>query len=160
MPTNNPRLTITLEPKLAAQLRKLSELTGNSQSNLITTLLDTQGPVFDRLIRVLEAADAAKESLKGHQLADQMKEAQERIEKQFGLALDHFDEVTDDLLKDAETIKRRKVKSTALRSALAPARRAAPVASAVTQTPPSNRGVRSTQPSAKVRKSGRGDGSL
>ena len=56
MATKNPRLTITLQPSLAAQLRRLSELTGNSQSSLIAELLEGSGPVFDRMIKVMEAA--------------------------------------------------------------------------------------------------------
>ena len=54
------RLTITLQPTLAAQLRKLSQLTGNSQSALIGELLEGSGPVFDRMIQVMEAAKTAK----------------------------------------------------------------------------------------------------
>ena len=61
MATKNPRLTITLTPSLAAQLRRLSELTGNSQSSLIAELLDGSGPVFDKMIQVLEAAAIAKD---------------------------------------------------------------------------------------------------
>ena len=59
MPTPNPRLTITLEPSTAAQLRRMSELTGNSQSSMISELLSQSAPVFDRLITVLEAAEVA-----------------------------------------------------------------------------------------------------
>ena len=74
MPAKNPRLTITLQPSLA-QLRKLSELTGNSQSGLIGDLLEGSGPVFDRLIQVLEAAQTAKDSMRG-KLTQEMGAAQ------------------------------------------------------------------------------------
>ena len=79
MPAKNPRLTITLQPSLSAQLRKLSELTGNSQSALIADLLEGTGPVFDRMIQVLEAAKTAKESMRG-KLADDMEHAQSKME--------------------------------------------------------------------------------
>ena len=69
MPAKNPRLTITLQPTLAAQLRKLSELTGNSQSSLIGDLLEGSGPVFDRMIKVMEAAKTAKSPCVGASLA-------------------------------------------------------------------------------------------
>ena len=59
MPAKNPRLTITLQPVLAAQLRRLSELTGNSQSALIAELLEGSEPIFTRMIQVLEAAEQA-----------------------------------------------------------------------------------------------------
>ena len=83
MPAKNPRLTITLQPSLAAQLRKLSELTGNSQSALIGDLLEGTGPVFDRMIQVLEAAKSAKESIRG-KLADDMEHAQAKMEGALG----------------------------------------------------------------------------
>jgi hypothetical protein len=144
MPAKNPRLTVTLAPETQARLRRISALTGNSQSSLIGTLLDTQGAVFDRLIRVLEAAEQAKEVMKGKQLAEDMKAAQERIESQFGLALEDFDVATGSLLKEAEAIKRRS-QGGAKKSAKAPSRSAA----AAVPTPISNRGVRSTPKKSK-----------
>ena len=84
MPAKNPRLTITLQPTLAAQLRKLSELTGNSQSGLIGELLEGSGPVFDRLIQVLEAAKTAKASMKG-KITEDMQAAQAKVEGALGM---------------------------------------------------------------------------
>jgi hypothetical protein len=86
MPTLNPRLTITLQPSLAAHLRRLSELTGNSQSKLIAEILEGSEQVFERLIRVLEAAETAKKELKQSTVRD-MEAAQSRVEEQLGLAL-------------------------------------------------------------------------
>src|SRR5450830_1319531 len=106
MPAKNPRLTITLQPVIAAQLRRLSELTGNSQSALIAELLDGTSPVFDRVIRVLEAAQQAQNSIKGS-LAHSLDDAQTKVEQQLGLVLDLFDDATLPLLADLETVKRR-----------------------------------------------------
>lgn len=140
MPAKNPRLTITLEPTLAAQLRRLSQLTGSSQSKLIAELLEGSEQVFSRLIQVLEAAETAKASLKGS-TADSIKDAQTRVEHQLGLVLADFDTVTGDLLKEAEAInrraRRRPGQGSAARAATAPV---------TGETPPSNRGVRYTQP--------------
>ena len=144
MPAKNPRLTVTLQPQTQAQLVRISQLTGNSQSSLISTLLETQSAVFDRLIRVLEAAELAKEKLKGNDLAEQMLAAQAQIESQLGLALEDFDRKTDDLVEQVESINRRSGRA-GKRSAAAPAGR--------TSTPPSNRGVRSLP--AKGKKSTR-----
>lgn len=141
MATKNPRLTITLQPALAAQLRRLSELTGNSQSALISELLDGSGPVFDRLIKVLEAAEAAKDSMKGG-VARDMRDAQQRVEQQLGLMLDFGEGIAADLVDAAETIKRRRAKG-------ALARDARPQPAAAAETPPSNRGVRSLTKSRK-----------
>ena len=129
MPAKNPRLTITLQPTLAAQLRKLSELTGNSQSSLIGELLEGSGPVFDRMIQVMEAAKTAKESMRGR-IAGDIEQAQARLEEGLGMALEGFDQWTGSLLDEAEAVTRRGVGK---RSAARPG--------AAAPTPISNRGV-------------------
>lgn len=136
MPAKNPRLTITLAPSLAAQLRRLSHLTGNSQSALISELLEGSTPVFDRLIAVLEAANDVKASFKGS-LASDLAAAQTKMESQLGLSLETMDSVTKPLLDQAEAIRRRTRKA-----ALACDVRAS--AADEVSTPMSNRGVRST----------------
>jgi hypothetical protein len=151
MALKNPRLTLTLTPSLAAQLRRLSELTGNSQAALISELLEGNEAVFARLIKLLEAAQAAKGDMVAQFSAD-MDQAQEKIERQLGLALEAIDVPGEGLLlKDAERIKRRSAKRTAaegtrLRGGSEPGsaapRREVP-------TPISNRGVRSTTKTAE-----------
>lgn len=130
MPAKNPRLTITLQPSLAAQLRKLSELTGNSQSGLIGELLEGSGPVFDRLIQVLEAAETAKESMRGR-LTEDMQAAHAKVESALGMVFEGFDDITTSMLDEAEAVTRRGVGK---RSAARPG--------AAAPTPISNRGVR------------------
>lgn len=140
MPAKNPRLTITLQPSLSAQLRRLSELTGNSQSALISELLEGSGPTFDRLIQVLEAAQKAKDALKGG-VSREMEDAQQRVEQQLGLVLDHADSVAATLLDEAEKVRRRRSRASGSAARASPARKAS--------TPPSNRGVRSLTQTAK-----------
>lgn len=142
--TKNPRLTITLQPRLAAQLRRLSELTGNSQSSLISELLDGSTAVFDRIIQVMEAADAAKLSLKGKTAAD-LERAQKTMEGQLGFALDVFNDATGSLLDDAEAIKRR-----ARRGAAGDAKAPSRAATGTAPTPLSNRGVRYDPTTTKI----------
>ena len=148
MPAKNPRLTITLQPSLAAQLRKLSELTGNSQSALIGDLLQGSGPVFDRMIHVLEAAKTARESMKGRLVGD-MDAAQTKLEGLLGVALDEFDRFTLPLLDDAEAVSRRarSVRKGAPLAGKGTARAGRDVA---TPTPLSNRGVRYDPEATKV----------
>lgn len=133
MKAKNPRLSVTLQPSLAAQLRKLSELTGNSQSAIIGDLLDGSGPVFDRLIQVLEAAKTAKESMRG-KLADDLEQAQGKMENALGIVMEGFDQFTGSLLDEAEAVTRRARK--------APAKRGHSGIGAAAPTPISNRGVR------------------
>ena len=118
-------------------MRKLSELTGNSQSSLIGELLEGSGPVFDRMIQVLGAAKVAKESIRG-KLADDMEQAQTKMEGALGMALEGFDQFTGSLLDEAEAVTRRARRQGAASGARAPAGGLG----AAAPTPISNRGVR------------------
>lgn len=115
-------------------MRKLSELTGNSQSSLIGELLEGSGPVFDRMIQVLEAAKVAKESMRG-KIADDIEQAQAKMEGALGMVLEGFDQWTGSLLDEAEAVTRRARRGPAPRGVSGP--------SAAAPTPISNRGVRS-----------------
>jgi uncharacterized Ntn-hydrolase superfamily protein len=145
MSPTKPRITITLEPVTALQLKRISELTGNSQSSMVSEVLEQAVPVFERLIKVLEAAQAAQQSAQVAQRSVKVQSvknldaAQRRIEKQMGLVLDDFDETTAPLLKELEQVTRRarrKVGDAALHT-----HSGEPVGRKL--TPPSNRGVRS-----------------
>jgi hypothetical protein len=138
MTTKNPRLTITLQPGTSAQLVELSRLTGDSQSAIIADILEKSAPVFERVIKVLSAAEHAKAELKGRMASD-LEQAQAKIESQLGLALDGFDAYTGSLLEEVEAVRRR-----ARRAPTDGKRSAAVGARGARTTPPSNRGVRST----------------
>ena len=138
MPTNNPRITITLEPTQAALLRDMAGLTKQSQSAIVADLLREITPVWGKMREVLLAAEMVKENLNESFVKD-MDEAQSRVEKQLGLALDEMDGFTAPLIELAEKIKRRKIGRTGTPRGDAKAPRAA------ASTPLSNRGVRSKQ---------------
>ena len=65
MPAVNPRITITITPELHAVLRRLSELSGQSQSGIVGELLGESVPVFERMVTVLEAAQKLKAEAEG-----------------------------------------------------------------------------------------------
>jgi hypothetical protein len=143
MPAKNPRLTITLKPTTAALMRRISELTGNSQSALICELLEANEGVFSKLVAVLEAAHAAQTALSEETKAG-LVNAQAKMEAQLGLVLETMDEATAPLLREAEAITRRAVRKA---PEGAPLRGGRPVPGGGRRgavTPPSNRGVRST----------------
>lgn len=144
MPAKNPRLTITLQPALAAQLAELSRLTGDSQSAIIADLMSQAAPVFDRVIQVLQAAKQAKSELK-QRMASDLDQAQAKIEKQLGIVLDDFDDYTGSLLAEVEAVKRR-----ARRKPREDARAPHAGADAPALTPLSNRGVRSDPQTRKT----------
>lgn len=133
MTTTKPRITVNLEPVTALQLKRISQLTGSSQSSMIAEVLEQAAPVFERLIVVLEAAEKAREQVKESSVA-RLTDAQRRIESQLGLVLDDFDKATAPLLAEVEKVKRRR-----RTGAQAGARTAA---AATPPTPISNRGVR------------------
>lgn len=135
MPTKNPRLSITFQPSFKARLERLSSITGSSQGALAAELLEGCIPAIDRLIKLLEAATAARADVLGKLVSD-MEQAQTRVEAQLGLALGEFDTVTSSLTDDAEKVRRR--------GARRATRSAAPRVLPAVPTPISNRGVRST----------------
>ena len=75
---------------------------------LIGELLEGSGPVFDRMIQVMEAAKTAKESMRGR-IAGDIEQAQARLEEGLGMALEGFDQWTGSLLDEAEAVTRRGV---------------------------------------------------
>ena len=149
MPAKHPRLTITMDPSVHARLRRLSELTGQSQSALIGEMLGASVSVFDRMIRVLEAAQQARAAVRG-QIAADLEGAQSRIEAQLGLVLDEFDATAGDLLETVEAVKHRAARSAGPMPL--GAGRAERGLRSSGSTPVSNRGVRSQSPRTKVLK--------
>ena len=150
MPAKNPRLTITLEPQIGAQLRRLSELTGNSQSQLISELLEDAESVFAKMIQVLEAAQAVRDDMRGRITLD-IEQAQCRMERQLGLSIEEpVDTRTLPLLADVEKVARRRRKQADAPAGgqLAGTVQARVTASVSSETPLSNRGVRSPRRAA------------
>ena len=76
--------------------------------------------MFDRMIRVLEAAKVAKESMRG-KLADDMEQAQAKMEGALGVVLEGFDQFTGSLLDEAEAVTRRARRKGPASGARAPA---------------------------------------
>lgn len=145
MPAVNPRITITLTPEVHALLRRLSVLTGNSQSAMVGELLESSQPVFERMLVLLEAADKLKRE--GMQAPEDIKNslsrAHDKLEAQLGLALESFEQGGAPLLREAEKVTRRAGRGGPARGEKRPARKA--------PTPISNRGV--TSPGKTLRTS-------
>lgn len=135
MPTQNPRISVTLTPEIAALLDRLSVLVGNSKSSMVAELLAEAVPIFERMITVLEAAQTLKEQATGGiaEIGAGLARAQARMETQLGLCLDDLDEGTRPILEAAEKVTRRGARGGAV------ARTRATRSGA---TPMSNRGVK------------------
>lgn len=149
MPTQNPRVTVTLKPSTHAQMLEVSRLTGNSLSSMFAEILEQSEPVFARLIQVLAAAEQAKLEVRERTSSDLAK-AQARLEKQLGLAMTEFDAFSGDLLDDVEAVRRR-ARRAPREDAQRPARGTPRLS-----TPPSNRGVRSTANPPKTARKAKG----
>lgn len=106
MPTQNPRLTITLTPEVSAVLRQLSELTGNSQSATVGELLQMTLPVFERVAAGIKAAKEIQDSARA-EIAEGLDRAQAKVEAQLGIVMADMDEGMRPLLEAAEKVRRR-----------------------------------------------------
>jgi hypothetical protein len=107
MPAVNPRIQVTLKPSLHAVIKRLSEATGNSMSSLVSEFLEPNEAVFERMVLIIEAAASARDEVK-EKIARNMDEVQSQIESKLGLTLDLFEASTEDLLKEVETVGRRR----------------------------------------------------
>jgi hypothetical protein len=138
MPALNPRVSVTLTPELAAVLRELSVLCGNSQSALIAGLLEQSAPVLTRMVTVLQAAATIQHEASA-EIARGLRDAHTAVEKQFALSLDGIDDGVRPILAAAEKVRRRAGRGEGGgASAPRPAQTGRPL------TPMSNRGVTPT----------------
>ncbi len=118
-------------------LRRMSDLTGNSQSALVGELLEESQPVFERMVLVLQAAKDVKGKVRADIVAS-MEEIQQRLEKQLDLGLDAMDVSARPLLQAAEQIQRRGKAGTGEAAKRTPVPDTSPTARTA---PMSNRGV-------------------
>jgi hypothetical protein len=130
MPTAKPRITITLEPHAHEVLTRLSGLTGDSMSAIVTQYVDLALPSLERVVVVLERArDAPQEARAG------LAAAVERAERQLLPALVAASDQTHLFLADAL----QGLGPAAAPAAAAPAqrerRRAAPTKAAAAKDP-------------------------
>ena len=98
MPTSNPRITVTLTPEVHAILKRMSQLTGNSQSAIVSDLLLSSREVFARVVTVLEAAEVVKGTV-NQEIKEGLDRAQAKLEQQLGLALETMDEATQPIVE-------------------------------------------------------------
>ena len=59
MPTNKPRVAVTLEPHTHEVIERLAQLQGRTRGSVISELLDSVAPSLARTVALLEAAQEA-----------------------------------------------------------------------------------------------------
>lgn len=106
MTTLNPRITITVTPRVNAALDRFSVVTGKSKSAMVGEILDESVPMLTKMIKVMEAAKAMEQDMAAKVIAPFQK-AHDHIETQLGLTLHDFDGTADTLLHEMELISRR-----------------------------------------------------
>lgn len=62
MPSQKPRLNLTLSEELNATITRLSELTGRPKSTLVVEMLEQYAPVLDKVVLALEQIQSDKEN--------------------------------------------------------------------------------------------------
>jgi len=83
MATKKPRITVTLEPQVYEVLTRLSELQGGSMSGIVSDLLHSVAPVFERTCYVLQLADSATSGMN-----DDIRASMERSEAKVQAMMD------------------------------------------------------------------------
>lgn len=106
MPTKLPRIAVTLKPSTAAALRRMSEVSGNSQSAIVGELLEASEPVFERMVKVMLAAKEAQAGVKDR-IRQNLEEAEQVLHQQLGLMLGDLDSRSADLVDELEKVPRR-----------------------------------------------------
>jgi hypothetical protein len=107
MPTLNPRISVTLTPRLDAVIREMSSLTGNSQSAIVAELLAQSLPVFERMVKVLRAAQRASTEAK-ESVRESIERAQADLERTLDLDFEAGTPGLPDLFERVERIGYRR----------------------------------------------------
>lgn len=106
MATLNPRLSVTLKPSTAALLQRMSELTEQSRSSIVSEILESSEPIFERMVEVLQAANLVKNDLK-EGTKKRLEKAESQLHEQLGVTMDIFDDSFRPILDAAEVVRRR-----------------------------------------------------
>lgn len=90
MSTNKPRLTLTLEPDVAAQVERLARLQGCPKSRVLTELLEGIGPMLSKVADTLELAMKVQKSAKAG-LARAVEETEAELQPMLAAVISAYD---------------------------------------------------------------------
>ena len=139
MPTENPRVNVTISPSMDALVSRLATLQRISKASVLRELLETAEPGLRHALALMEAAQDASQTAHKRLAADMERalQATERYERSMSNAFAHS---LGDLVADAETVRGRRPGRTGVAR---PAGMVAPGRSRRKDPPSSNRGVKS-----------------
>jgi hypothetical protein len=146
MPTENPRVNVTLSPSLDALVGQLAGLERISKASVLRELLETAEPQLRQVVALMVAAKGASATAR-KAIASDMETALRSIEGTSHLAMQVAANHTRDMVSEAEAVRGRRPQRGAQASPAVPAARR-PAAAAkrlisAKRPPLSNRGVKS-----------------
>jgi hypothetical protein len=143
MPTQNPRVNVTLSPTIHGTVEKLAKLQRVSKSMVLRELLEASEPALAQVVAMMEAANEMSIEARAS-VARDLDETINRLEAKGREAMQLAAGVTSDLVAQAEAISGRRPARTV--SAARPGRSVAKVPGSATRKrkdpPASNRGVK------------------
>lgn len=96
MPTNKPRITITVEPAIYETIQRLAFLQGRSKSGVVGDLLEGVHVPLQRTVALIEAAkDAPQQVRQG--LADTVESMEKEMQQGAGSSMDDINMLIDRL---------------------------------------------------------------
>lgn len=141
MPTDNPRVNVTLSPSLDSLVGRLAALQRVSKSSVLRELLEAAAPALTRAVALMEAAARSKPAvLRG--FASSLSAAQSQIEGVLEDQLAAMDG-TVDLFEAVEVVRGKRPSRTGRQAAVQTGGGAGSPAKALQDPPSSNRGVKS-----------------
>lgn len=132
MATTKPRITITLEQRQYDVIKSISDSTGQAMSGVITELLESSMPVFERMAVTFQMLAKAKDLQRSNMLKTQ-EEVQAAFEPLMMEAMGQFDMFMGQLEEGVEELGKAR-----------PIGRALSKASTANRSPSTNRGVTTT----------------
>lgn len=150
MATTKPRITITLNDKSYAVLKAISECSGQPMSTFVTEMLDSARPTLERMATTFQKIKRAQDAERARFL-ENMDEAQAAIEPVVMQTLGQFDLFLGRIEQAAEGMG-----GGGSCGAAAPA----PLPSAGSASPPTNRGDTPTRAHASKPKNGKASGAV
>mgnify|MGYP002795102888 CR=1 FL=1 len=101
MATHKPRITVTLEPHVYEVLTRLAELQGGSRAGIISELLESVSPVFERTCYVLQMAQSATTGL-NDDIRSSMERSEAKIQAMMDDAMGQLDIFAMDLTRASQ----------------------------------------------------------
>jgi hypothetical protein len=98
MATKKPRITVTLEPHVYEVLTKLAGLQGGSRSSIISDLMQSVTPIFERTCYVLQLAETANSGM-NDDIKASMERSEAKLQEMMADAMGQLDVFSMDIIR-------------------------------------------------------------